>query len=595
MNVVQCTGCAARFNAAKLQPGARFKCPKCGTVNTAPVGEAQPSVAAPQAKHEPPSAKSPTARKAPGLASKTHGKSGPGRTGAARAGSLRRGEHRAAPAAGEGSGMKKYLFIAAGVAVLCIAAFLLLGQNGDNPVGPTDGGGGTGESGGAGDTTLTPVMRGLKERRDKVRPGDYESLLDSVIPYEEANGLRNEMEGDLLAILRAKPEHTRARAKALDLYVARKRTLAPKDAKQQVELAGWCRDMTLLHEMKRELREVLTLVDPQNEGALAMLGREKLGDKWEEPEYVKKMKSVEEQRAAARAEGEKLTERDKIVRDTITAFQGRFGREKFECKDSPPYLLFAEKATGRSATFALEEYEEVAKHLYKLFMQIYDKICGLEGLAQQVLPVYIFENRERYVELGGGPMYAGGHFEPWTGYVFIPYTEGSKYQVIFHECTHQFVQAATVFKGKTQSNQWWFTEGIATYFESFKRSPDGSSFELGIIGSDNRYLDGTSGAKKIIRNNAYEKFDRFFNMDYAAALRESGKKGGDYMLCMYSQSWSIVYFFHHFDGGKYKAKFEEYTKREMHGQGGYEAAKEMFGDLANLENEWKAFVLTLTE
>ncbi|MFA5794496.1 MAG: hypothetical protein WC980_05445 [Candidatus Brocadiia bacterium] len=34
--LVQCNGCPAQYNVAKLQPGAKFKCAKCGTINMVP-------------------------------------------------------------------------------------------------------------------------------------------------------------------------------------------------------------------------------------------------------------------------------------------------------------------------------------------------------------------------------------------------------------------------------------------------------------------------------------------------------------------------------------------------------------------------------
>ncbi|MFH1227547.1 MAG: hypothetical protein V1701_06545 [Planctomycetota bacterium] len=50
--VVQCQGCQSQYNVAKLQPGAKFKCAKCGTINEVP-GAASAPAPAPQAPAAP--------------------------------------------------------------------------------------------------------------------------------------------------------------------------------------------------------------------------------------------------------------------------------------------------------------------------------------------------------------------------------------------------------------------------------------------------------------------------------------------------------------------------------------------------------------
>ncbi|MEW6026264.1 MAG: hypothetical protein AB1599_03090 [Planctomycetota bacterium] len=44
--IVACSSCAAQYNVATLQPGARFKCQKCGTINTVPMPQAPDQPAA---------------------------------------------------------------------------------------------------------------------------------------------------------------------------------------------------------------------------------------------------------------------------------------------------------------------------------------------------------------------------------------------------------------------------------------------------------------------------------------------------------------------------------------------------------------------
>ena len=52
--IVACSSCATQYNVATLQPGAKFKCQKCGTVNTVPVSApAAPAPARPQPQPRP--------------------------------------------------------------------------------------------------------------------------------------------------------------------------------------------------------------------------------------------------------------------------------------------------------------------------------------------------------------------------------------------------------------------------------------------------------------------------------------------------------------------------------------------------------------
>ena len=47
--IVACSACATQYNVATLQPGAKFKCQKCGNINVVPTGgNAMPVPAAPR-------------------------------------------------------------------------------------------------------------------------------------------------------------------------------------------------------------------------------------------------------------------------------------------------------------------------------------------------------------------------------------------------------------------------------------------------------------------------------------------------------------------------------------------------------------------
>jgi len=130
-------------------------------------------------------------------------------------------------------------------------------------------------------------------------------------------------------------------------------------------------------------------------------------------------------------------------------------------------------------------------------------------------------------------------------------------------------------------NMFWFTEGIATFFESFKRDATGG-FILGQVSTT--YLPMV---KKMITEGKHRKLDDLMKDSYMDFARKSGNP--QFVGQMYAQSWSVVYFMYTYQNGKYRDKFNEYFKKEVAQKGSYDMAKECFGDLVALNAEYEEF------
>jgi hypothetical protein len=69
----------------------------------------------------------------------------------------------------------------------------------------------------------------------------------------------------------------------------------------------------------------------------------------------------------------------------------------------------------------------------------------------------------------------------------------------------------------------------------------------------------------------------------------------------YAEAWSWCYFLWNYKDGKYRQKFLDYFKSELHGKTGYKFWAELWGktgdpdkdDWSDLDKEWRAYVETL--
>lgn len=166
--------------------------------------------------------------------------------------------------------------------------------------------------------------------------------------------------------------------------------------------------------------------------------------------------------------------------------------------------------------------------------------------------------------------------------------EETTFKVLYHEAFHQYMYYM-MGKGRRIYVPSWLNEGLGDYFFGGEWAKNRSKFSIGI--NDWRVKTIVTAVKKN-EHVALEKIFRYTQPDYYR----------DAHLC-YAEGWSINYFFMQSPIAKAKGypqipvRMLEALKTGGGGEDGWHRAtdKAFAGvDLKKMEEEWKAFVLTLT-
>lgn len=275
--------------------------------------------------------------------------------------------------------------------------------------------------------------------------------------------------------------------------------------------------------------------------------------------------------------------------------------------DKSPFYLCITRSQKFNEQLILEDFSEKLFTFYEEFKKMYGPVLDIESMNQEVLAVYIFESRDLYMAYGqfarlNLPVNAMGHFDPAEGWLMFPADFDDPYRIIFHEGTHQLIHTITQSKLRERAaenqkfdNMFWFTEGIATFFESFRRDPSGKIVQgTGIINKE-RALN----IQAALAVGQYVALSDFLQKEYGEFMGEvlnpqrdeqtRAKIGSLY----YAQAWSFVYFLHNYNNGEYMNKFNEYFKEEVNGLGGYKTFQRIFGNVRDLEDKWVKFTKEL--
>ncbi|NUN50879.1 MAG: DUF1570 domain-containing protein [Candidatus Brocadiae bacterium] len=462
--------------------------------------------------------------------------------------------------------------------LIVIVAALVMNKGGDAK--------GKGSSG-KGETAADARFEKLKALREDSAQYAYEYAEEC-----EKRADRAQAEEYYLKAVKLDPNHDFAQRKLQSWWDEIKKPACNGDLAKLTEGLAWL-EKAKLEATRTTLAEWLVKQDPENSTARKILGHEQFDGKWYTADEMDLVKVAAAKRVE-HAEYDKLTPRGKKVFSLKNDYEKSFGEKKKhfqDCGPDAPYLLLCEDSPNYSADLVLGDFKGVVKTLYDLFFQRYSKLFDVQSFGEnEVCFIYIFESRQRYIESTGAPYFAGGHFDTQKGQIFIYMDTPDKYETIFHEGIHQLVHTISQMKvekltERRNVNMFWFTEGIATFFEGFKRDAQGG-FILGEISQ--KYLPT---AKQLVTTGKHMKLTEIMKLSYVDFSRRSGDP--KFVMNMYSQSWSIVYFLYKFDGGKYKDKFETYYKSEVAQKGSFDAAKAAFGDLDQLNKEYEEFVKNL--
>ncbi|KAF0245856.1 MAG: hypothetical protein FD180_1215, partial [Planctomycetota bacterium] len=387
-------------------------------------------------------------------------------------------------------------------------------------------------------------------------------------------------------------------------YWTRASEKPPATAAELLEAAAVAKRAGMDGEVRR-LARLATVAEPENEAAWEMLGCVKYEPegapaRWLTKAEVAKAKASDDARKEAKAKIDGMTPREKKIAEMKQTLGFEFGQD-FACRDEKPFLFCMEKSAGFSAELVMDSYITELKGFYQRFFDRYGEKFALGDLTEQVMLIWIFKSREAYFTYGaniGIPANAGGHWEPGAERLMIFHStdaQADPYGTIFHETTHMIVTFATKLRGKVSGQMFWFTEGIATYFEPFERDKATGKILQQVGTINNGRLAGISswvkqGRHQKLKDMLSWKYGDFAQMNNAHIQKRDLNWGA---LC-YAQSWSLLYFFYNYEGGKYATKFEAYFKEELNGNPGLESFKKIFGeDIDTLEKEWLEYTKSL--
>ncbi|MEK7865094.1 MAG: DUF1570 domain-containing protein [Planctomycetota bacterium] len=596
MKLASCS-CGAKFDVSNYSAGAKLKCAKCKSIFTVP-DDAPEEVPVPEQA----TAATAAARAGSGATQKTRTSTRSGtsvtrhetktktRTGTRGVGSRSSGSYKPASK----SPTSLYLTIGSGVIALILIVVLVfvLKKHEDTPK--------NGNGNGDADAGIT-----YEKIIAKVNPTDARGWLtvsDTCRQYQ----LSKEADEALAKACGMKPDDPEIAKRYEAVLNSKMQGIDPKVDKyddkvfaiaEEAEKAG-------LKKLSEDIcvfivgdRVKIKGINPKHPGANKKLGRKLTmwGD-WDDAELVDQLEQFA-----------KTADAERKMLDGLTPWQRKAYQMKKDieksgmacvCVSEKPYLIAVQENAAYSAEIIAEDFRKVAEHLYKLFRKEYAEKFDITDIfegdqAEEVLPIIVYDSKKTYVEKNPGtPEWAGGHFEPATGWIKMFKETGKPYETVFHEGTHQLVGAATKLKGGKDTNMFWFTEGIATYFEDFKRDGNGD-FVIGI--KSRQYLPEVQRA---MRAKQHLTFDKIIGKSYMQFRIEQSQirdpfQQNQFVGLHYAESWSIAYFLNTYDNGKYHDKFNEYFLKEISGEGTLPNFVKIFGDLATLEKEWFDFTTNL--
>lgn len=296
-----------------------------------------------------------------------------------------------------------------------------------------------------------------------------------------------------------------------------------------------------------------------------------------------------------REEDAKRTPHERKVRDWVRAFKQIHGADSFAWLDATPYLICEEKNSSWSAESHLGHIADTLHALLDSFRKEYPT-SGLQVLAEddaEPLVVWVCSSQEKFVAQTGSPDWAHGQYNASTkGLTFFHRTESPEVDWL-RLGAHQLLDHTAILRGNNGGVMYWFTEGVAAGFGSFRRDKSGTMV-VGILDAD---LLGVM--RGLLETNRHVPLDAFVHLSFDEFRQLRGNKPPEtrevFQRERRAEAWSLVYFLRHGQGGKYEARFQEYFEREMNGEGGYVPFTEIFPDLKSLESEWFEYVRTMKD
>ncbi|KAF0244448.1 MAG: hypothetical protein FD180_2515 [Planctomycetota bacterium] len=402
----------------------------------------------------------------------------------------------------------------------------------------------------------------------------------------ERIGDRDTAEQYYRVAVRLDRNYSKASDKLRWIYVNVKRPLAGEDLVKLHSLVLWLESAALHDEALALARKVLK-VDPNDEFARELIEKESGPPAAAPPRAAfadwLKVRGIDEGQLTPRELKIAKLKWNRAIEYSIAESSLAW----LDCAPDAPFLLCMEKSDTYVAELMLTSFREVVITFYQVFCKEYGSLFDAGAHARnEVTLVYIFATSDRYHSISQSTPWAGGHFSSRTGEIHLYKDTSQLYETLFHLCTHAAIHAIsgsriTVGKKLVDSEMAWFSEGLSTYFENFKRDATGGFVFGGVSSMYKPYV------KKMIADGKNSKMRDFMGVSYKQyVLERSNPSKRSYVTDTDAQSWSVVYFLLQHEGGEYRQEFFDYFKMEVEGKGSLEAAKQCFGDLDALDKEY---------
>ncbi|MEM9882997.1 MAG: DUF1570 domain-containing protein [Planctomycetota bacterium] len=227
------------------------------------------------------------------------------------------------------------------------------------------------------------------------------------------------------------------------------------------------------------------------------------------------------------------------------------------------------------------------RHLDAVYEQYAERFARYGDRPAGRMDVYLFRTRAQYLHFletndvaahGSGGVFFVTHdlrgLATWTD----GHPRRQTFRTLQHEGFHQF---AWHHFGPQLPH--WVNEGLAQYFEDAVPTATGLSLGLADAGRVERVRDAITRRRTL----SFAAVANSGRAEWLAALRYDPDHAG----LLYAQSWSLVYFLIHGEGGRHRPAFEDYLRRLAEGETDRDAFTAAFGGvrIATLETRWRAY------
>ena len=235
-----------------------------------------------------------------------------------------------------------------------------------------------------------------------------------------------------------------------------------------------------------------------------------------------------------------------------------------------------------------EEAQEYGQHMDLIYRAYSKRFASLRGSDRDKQNLYLLRTREDYIstmrDFGidasatGGVFFWGGR-----GTGLATWIEGLSRDQVFdtlqHEGFHQFAHT----KLGTEL-PLWVNEGLAEYFGAAIVVDD--KVRLGIV--DEQRVETV---REALRTRQAIDFDQLLNIS-PQQWHQNMNGGTRQGRLQYDQSWAIVHFLIHGDGGRYQKAFSSYLTLISQGRDHEQAFRESFGttNTGPFARRWEKFI-----